>query len=64
MFGYDSNFTMFKNLALATISKCDAITCCVILLKGCEHFLFSDHIIGTPTIKHPTCSAGGVGVQK
>jgi hypothetical protein len=40
MFGCDSNFTMAKNFALAIISKCDAITCSVVLLKGCEHFLF------------------------
>jgi hypothetical protein len=64
MLGCDSNFTMAKKLALATISKCDAITCCVVLLKGYEHFLFFGHMIGAPTIKHPTCSIEGVGLQK
>jgi hypothetical protein len=64
MFGCDSNVTMAKNIALAIISKCDAITCSVILLKGCKYFLFSDHMIGAPTINHPTCSTGGVGLQE
>jgi hypothetical protein len=28
---------MAKNFTLAIVSKCDVITCCVILLKRCEH---------------------------
>jgi hypothetical protein len=63
MFGCDSNFTMAKNFALAIVSKCDAITCSVVFLKVCEHF-FSGHMIGAPTIKHPSYFTGGVGLQE
>jgi hypothetical protein len=64
MFSCDSSFTVAKNFALDIISKCDAITCSVMLLKGCEHFLFSGHMIGASTIKHPTYFTRGVGLQE
>jgi hypothetical protein len=64
MFGCDSNFTMAKNFALAIVSKYDAITCCIILLKGCEHLLLPGHMICVSSIKNPTCSTGGVDLQE
>jgi hypothetical protein len=64
MFGCDINFTIAKNFTLAIISKCDAIICCIVLLKRCEHLLLSDHMIGASTINHPTFVTGGVGLQK
>jgi hypothetical protein len=64
MLGYDSNFTLAKNFVLAIISKYDAITCCVVLLKRCEHPLLSSHMIGALTIKYPTCSTRGVALNK
>jgi hypothetical protein len=32
-------------------------------LKVCEHFFFG-HMIGAPTIKHPSYFTGGVGLQE
>jgi hypothetical protein len=63
MFDCDTNLTKAKNLSLAIVSKCDAITYCVILFKICEHLL-SVHMIDAPTIKHPTCSTRGVDIQE
>jgi hypothetical protein len=62
MFDCDSGFIMVKNFVLAIVSKCDAITWSVILLKRCEHLL-SDYMIGASTIKHPTYSTGGIWLQ-
>jgi hypothetical protein len=64
MLGYDSNFTLAKNFVLAIISKYDAITCCVVLLKRCEHPILSSHMIGALTIKYPTCSTRGVALKE
>jgi hypothetical protein len=64
MISSDSNFIMAKNFALPIISKCDAIIRCDVLLKGCEHFLLSHHMICASTIKHPICFTGGVVLQK
>jgi hypothetical protein len=49
---------------LAIVYKCDAIICSIVLLERCEHFLFSGHMIGATTIKHPTYSTGGVDLQE
>jgi hypothetical protein len=64
MFGCDRNFIKAKNFILAIISKCDAITYYAILLKKCEHPLLFSHMIGAPTIKHPTYFTGGVELQE
>jgi hypothetical protein len=64
MFSCDSNFIIVNNFTLAIVSKCDAITYSVILIKRCEHSLLSDHMICASTIKHPTSSSGGVGLQE
>jgi hypothetical protein len=63
MFRCDSNFTETKNLTLAIVAKCDAITFTLVLLKGCEHPSLHHHMICASTIKHPTCTTGGVSLQ-
>jgi hypothetical protein len=63
MFGCDSNFTETKDLTLAIIVECDAITFTLILLKGCEHPSLPCHIICASTIKHLTRTTGGVSIQ-
>jgi hypothetical protein len=64
MLDCDSNFTMTKDFALAIVSEGNAITCSVILLKRFKYDLLSSHMIGTFTIKHLTCSTGGVCLQE
>jgi hypothetical protein len=54
MFDCDSNFTMTKDFILAIVSKCNAITCSIILLKRCEHPLPFSYMICASIIKHPT----------
>jgi hypothetical protein len=63
MFGSNSNFTETKDLALAIVTKCDAIIFTLVLLKGCEHPSLLGHMICASTIEHPTCTTGGVSIQ-
>jgi hypothetical protein len=63
MFNCDSNFTEPKDLTLAIVIEHDAITLTLILLKGCEHTSLPHHMICASTIKHPTCTTGGVSLQ-
>jgi hypothetical protein len=55
MFCCDNNFTETKDLTLAIVIECDAITFILVLLKGCEHPSLH-HMICASTIKHPTCT--------
>jgi hypothetical protein len=63
MLDCNSNFTETKDLALAIVAECDAITFTIILLKGCEHHSLPSHMIGASTIYHPTYFTGGVSLQ-
>jgi hypothetical protein len=63
MFGCDSKFTKTKDLTLAIVIKCDAITFILVLLKGCKHSSLPRHMICASTIKHLTCTTGGVSLQ-
>jgi hypothetical protein len=63
MLGCDSNFTKIKDLALAIVTKCDAITFTLVLLKGCEHPSLPGHMICASTIEHPTSTTRGVSLQ-
>jgi hypothetical protein len=63
MFRCDSNFTETKDLTLAIVGERDAITFMLDLLKGCEHPSLPRHMICASTIKHPTCTTGGVRLQ-
>jgi hypothetical protein len=63
MFRCDSNFTETKDLILAIVAECDAINFTLVLLKGCEHPSLPHHMICVPTIKHQTCTTGGVSLQ-
>jgi hypothetical protein len=55
--------TETKNLALAIVAECDAITFTLVLLKGCEHPSLPDYVICASTIEPPTCTTGGVRLQ-
>jgi hypothetical protein len=63
MFDCNSNFIETKDFALAIVVERDAITFTIILLKGCEHPSLPRHMIYASTIKHPTCTTGGVSLQ-
>jgi hypothetical protein len=63
MFGCDSNFIEIKDLTLAIITERDAITLTLILLKGYEYPSPLCHMIYSSTIKHSTCTTGGVSLQ-
>jgi hypothetical protein len=63
MFGCDSNFTEIKDLTLAIVTECDAITFTLILLKGCEYPSLLHHMICASTIKHPTHTTGELSLQ-
>jgi hypothetical protein len=62
MFGCDSNFSEIKDLTLSIVTEHDAITFTLVLLKGCEHPSLSYHMICVSTIKHLTCTTGGVSL--
>jgi hypothetical protein len=62
MFRCDSNFTETNDLTLAIVAKHDAINFTLILLKGCEHPSLPHHMICVFTIKHSTCTTGGVSL--
>jgi hypothetical protein len=63
MFRCDSNFTETKDLTLAIVVERDAITFTLVLLKGCEHPSLPRYMICVLTIKHITCTTGGVSLQ-
>jgi hypothetical protein len=63
MFKSNSNFTETKDMDLAIVTKHDAITFTLVLLKGCEHPSLPGHIICASTIEHPTYTTGGVSLQ-
>jgi hypothetical protein len=63
MFRCDSNFTKTKDLTLSIVTKRDAITFTLVLLKGCEHRSLLYHMICVSTIKHPTCTTIEVSLQ-
>jgi hypothetical protein len=50
MFGYDSNFIEPKDLALAIVTECDAMTWTIILLKGWKYPPLPGHMISASTI--------------
>jgi hypothetical protein len=62
MFRCDSNFTKTKDLTLAIVIERDVITFTLVLFKGCEHHSLPRHMICASTIKHPTCTTGGVSL--
>jgi hypothetical protein len=63
MFRCDSNFTETNDLTLAIVAERDVITFTLVLLKGCDHPSLPRHMICASTIKHPTCTTGGVILQ-
>jgi hypothetical protein len=63
MFHCDSNFTEIKDLTLAIVAERGAITFTLILLKRYEHSSLTRHMICASTIKHTTCTTGGVSLQ-
>jgi hypothetical protein len=63
MFRCDSNFIETKDLMLAIVAECDAITFTLVLLKGCEYPSLPRHMICASTIKYPTCTTGEVSLQ-
>jgi hypothetical protein len=62
MFRCDSNFIEIKDLTLSIVVECDAINFTPILLKECEHSSLHHHMIYASTIKHLTCTIGGVSL--
>jgi hypothetical protein len=63
MFSSNSNYTETNDLTLAIVTERDAITFTIVLLKGCEHPSLPRHMIYASTIKHLTCTTGGVSQQ-
>jgi hypothetical protein len=63
MFRCDNNFTETMDLTLAIVAERDAINFTLVLLKGCEHPSLPHYMICVSTIKHLTCTTGGVSLQ-